>query len=55
MLTVFLVFFLCVKEVVNINNYERKEGKKPNIVFILTDDQDVVLGGMVSLEELEIM
>ena len=23
--------------------------KRPNIVFILTDDQDLVLGGMVSM------
>ena len=26
-----------------------KKAKRPNIVFILTDDQDFTLGGMVSL------
>ena len=42
-------FLVCLTGAVKTNrNYEIRTGKKSNIVFILTDDQDMVLGGMVS-------
>jgi hypothetical protein len=41
MFTFFTIFYLvCVSETY---------AKPPNIVFILTDDQDTVLGGLVSV------
>ena len=42
------IIIICVYIITNFTCTTSKRNTKPNIVFILTDDQDVRLGGMVN-------